>query len=61
VAADGKVYLASEQGNVFVVRAGDSFELIATNDMGEPLFATPALVDGMVVVRGRDRLFALGD
>lgn len=60
VAADGKLYLASEQGVVYTVAVGPTFELLASNDMGEPMFATPALVDGMVVLRGRDRLFGIG-
>ena len=61
VAADGKVFLSSEGGDVFVVAVGPSFELMASNEMGEPLFATPALIDGMIVLRGRDRLFAIGE
>ena len=43
VAADGKIYLASEDGDVFVVRAGPKYELLATNSMGEALMATPAI------------------
>ena len=35
VAADGKVYLASEDGQVFVLKAGPTYELMADNDMGE--------------------------
>ena len=44
-------------GDIFVVRAGPTFELIATNSMGQPLMATPAIADGLLIVRGeRDRL-----
>src|SRR5678815_2949210 len=48
IAADGKLYLASEDGDVFVVMAGRKFELLATNSMGQPLMATPAISDGPV-------------
>lgn len=60
VAADGKIYLASEDGDVFVVRAGPKYELIATNPVGEVLMATPAIADGVLYVRGLKHLFAIG-
>ncbi|MDX1382232.1 MAG: PQQ-binding-like beta-propeller repeat protein [Thermoanaerobaculia bacterium] len=60
VAADGRLYLPSEDGDVFVVRAGESFELVATNSLGEPLMATPALSEGVMYVRGQRTLFAIG-
>jgi outer membrane protein assembly factor BamB len=60
VAADGKIYLASEDGDVFVVRAGPAYELLATNPMGEVLIATPAISDGMIFVRGLKHLYAMG-
>ena len=41
VAADGRLYLASEDGDVYVVKAGRTYELLATNPMGESLMATP--------------------
>jgi outer membrane protein assembly factor BamB len=61
VAADGKLYFASEDGDIYVVKAGPKFELLATNPMGEVLMATPAIVDGTVIVRARHHLFALGE
>lgn len=60
VAADGKIYLASEDGDVFVLGSGAAFELVATNPMGETLMATPALAGGRLFVRGRNHLFAVG-
>jgi hypothetical protein len=42
------------------VRAGPKFELIATNPMGQPLMATPAISDGLLIVRGERDLFAVG-
>jgi outer membrane protein assembly factor BamB len=61
VAADGKLYFASEDGDVFVVRAGRRYELLARNPLGEPLLASPAISDGMLFVRGRSHLFALAE
>jgi outer membrane protein assembly factor BamB len=61
VAADDKLYFSSEDGEVFVVRAGAKHELLATNPMGEPLMATPAISGGMVIVRGQHHLFGIGE
>ena len=58
VAADGKLYLAGEDGDVFVLKPGRTPELIATNPVGEVLMATPAISDGLVIVRGLKHLFA---
>ena len=60
VAADGRIYLSSEDGDVFVVKAGPEYALLATNPMGEPLMATPALGGGTMYVRGQHHLFAVG-
>ncbi len=60
VAADGKLYLASEDGDVFVVKAGRQYELLAKNVMGQPLMATPALTQGMLILRGTNTIYALG-
>jgi len=59
VAADGKVYLSNEDGDMLVVRAGPTFEHIATNSVGELLMATPALSEGVMYVRGVSSLFAI--
>ena len=60
VAADGKIYLSNEDGDMLVVRAGPAFEHIATNSIGELLMATPALSNGIMYVRGASSLFAIG-
>jgi outer membrane protein assembly factor BamB len=59
VAADGKIYLSSEDGDVLVVEAGRTFRHIATNTMGETLMATPALAGGVMYVRGAKTLLAI--
>ncbi|HKY04743.1 MAG TPA: PQQ-binding-like beta-propeller repeat protein [Blastocatellia bacterium] len=60
VASDGKIYLSSEDGDMFVVRAGPKFEVLATNPMGEPLMATPAITSGTIFVRGQHHIYAIG-
>ncbi len=60
VAADGKIYLSSEDGEMLVVAAGPAFRHSATNSMGEPIMATPALSDGVMYVRTSRTLFAIG-
>lgn len=59
VAADGKIYLSSEDGDILVVEAGDTFKLIQANTMGETIMATPALAGGVMYVRGASSLFAI--
>jgi outer membrane protein assembly factor BamB len=60
VAADGKIYLSNEDGEVLVIGAGDKFTHIATNALGELLMATPALSEGVMYVRSSQSLFAIG-
>jgi outer membrane protein assembly factor BamB len=60
VAADGKIYLSSEDGEMIVVAAGREFKHLGTNSMGELLMATPALSNGVMFVRAADHLFAIG-
>jgi outer membrane protein assembly factor BamB len=60
VAADGKLYLSGEDGDVLVVKAGPQLELLGRNPMGQPLMATPAISGGMMLVRGERDLFAVG-
>ena len=59
VAADGHVYFSSEDGSIFVVKAGPEFEVVAENPMGETLMATPALSQGVMYIRTRGHLVAV--
>ena len=59
VAAGGRLYFPSEDGVVFVVRAGREFQLLARNDMREMCLATPALSGDLLLVRTRTHLYAL--
>jgi len=60
VAADGKIYLSNEDGDILVVAAGEKFTHIATNSLGELLMATPALSEGVMYVRTAQSVFAIG-
>lgn len=60
VAADGRIYIPGEDGEIVVVAAGRAPRHIATNPMGELLMATPALSDGVMFVRSARSLFASG-
>jgi outer membrane protein assembly factor BamB len=59
VAADGKIYLSSEDGDVFVVKAGPAYELLAKNAVGEILMASPAISDGLIIFRGQKNIYAI--
>jgi outer membrane protein assembly factor BamB len=59
VGNDGKVYIASEDGQVFVVKAGPTYELLAMNEMNTPVLATPALSEGRLLLRTQDQLMAI--
>lgn len=61
VAADGKVYLVAESGNVYVLSAGSSYQLLSMNEMSEPIVATPAISDGLLFVRTLSHLYAIGE
>jgi hypothetical protein len=52
--------LSNEDGEILVVSAGEKFNHIATNSIGELLMATPALSDGVMYVRSSQSLFAVG-
>ncbi|HZI50317.1 MAG TPA: PQQ-binding-like beta-propeller repeat protein [Terriglobia bacterium] len=60
IAADGRLYFANEDGDVFVVRAGNEYVQIAVNKMGEPVTATPAISNGLLVVRTTKAIYGLG-
>jgi len=60
IAADGRLYFSNEDGDVFVVRAGKDYVQIAVNKMGEPITATPALSNGVLVVRTTKALYGIG-
>ena len=60
VSAGGLVYFLSDDGVTTVVRPGPTFEAVARNELGERCFASPALSQGQIFIRGDRHLFALG-
>lgn len=60
VAADGKIYIVSHTGTVAVLKAGGEQELLATNTVEEEVLATPALVDGRVLIRTKGAVYCYG-
>ncbi len=60
VAADGKLYVVSEDGFTTVLKLGDRPELLATNPVGENVLATPAVADGCLYLRSDHHLFCIG-
>ena len=57
VAAEGKVWIASEEGKVVVLRAGGQWEVIAVNNLDEGCYATPALSRGVIYLRTDEALY----
>ena len=60
VASDGKIYLSGEDGEIVVVKAGPKFELLARNDMADPVMATPAISGGIIIIRSQHYVWAIG-
>jgi outer membrane protein assembly factor BamB len=60
VAADGKVYFVSQTGETVVVKAGRAPVILARNDLGERIAASPAIASGKIFLRSDTKLFAIG-
>ena len=60
VAAEGKIFLASEDGELAVLRAGREWEVLRINDLGEGCYATPALSEGRIYLRTNQALYCFG-
>lgn len=60
IAAAGRVYAASQAGRLTVLKAGAEWEVLATNDLGEECYATPAALGKVLYVRTGSALYAFG-
>jgi hypothetical protein len=60
VAADDKVFLIGQGGQVSVLKAAGEWEVLAVNELDDECFATPAIADGRIYVRTRSALYAFG-
>lgn len=61
VAGDGKVYLTNLEGAITVLKAGPKFEVLAKNQLGEVINASPAISNGQLFIRGEKHLFCIED
>jgi FOG: WD40-like repeat len=62
VGADGKLYLASENGAVYVVKMGEKFEVLAINTLEDQFFvASPVIAEGELFLRSSTQLFCIND
>jgi outer membrane protein assembly factor BamB len=60
VGANGRLYLASENDDVIVLKMGEKFEVLATNTMPDQTFiATPAITGGEIFLRSKTTLFCI--
>jgi outer membrane protein assembly factor BamB len=60
VGVNGKLYLATEEGDVVVVKMGETYEVLATNTLeGQTFIGTPAVADGEIYLRGQNTLFCI--
>lgn len=60
VAGDGKIYLASQPGGVTVLSADEGWQELSTADLGENVYATPAIADGRIYIRTSGHLYCFG-
>ena len=60
IAGDGRIYLSNNDGRTFVVAAGREFKLLATNELGERITASPAVVSRAIIYRTDSHLYRIG-
>ena len=59
IAGAGRIYVTGESGDVFVVAAADTFELLAVNSLNQRLLATPAVSNGEIFIRSQSHLYCI--
>ena len=59
VAFEDKILLTSEEGDTYVIKAGAKHEVIRTNSLGEPVYASPAIADEKLFIRGEKNLYCI--
>lgn len=60
IEAGGLIYCCSEKGITFVLRAGSKFDVVAKNDLGSPILASPAVIGERIVIRTQEELVCVG-
>jgi outer membrane protein assembly factor BamB len=61
IAADGRLYFASEDGDVYIAKAGPEYGELGKYPMNEVIMATPAISDGLIIVRTLKHLYGIGE
>jgi outer membrane protein assembly factor BamB len=61
VSANGLVYLVGDDGVSRVVKPGAQYQELSRNELGEPVFASPALSQGQIFIRAERSLFCIGN
>ncbi len=61
VIADGLVYMPNDEGVITVIKPGPVFETIAKNSIGEKMYASPAISNGKIFLRGEKHLYCIGE
>lgn len=59
VAADGRIYFIDRDGTAVVIKQGDRLEVLATNQLGEPVDASPALAGRQMFLRGEKHVWCI--
>ncbi|MDG2014487.1 MAG: PQQ-binding-like beta-propeller repeat protein [Pirellulaceae bacterium] len=57
VAANDHIYVTGRNGTTVVLKHGDELDVVATNELGEPVDATPAIVGNEIFIRGEKNLY----
>jgi outer membrane protein assembly factor BamB len=60
ILVDGKIYAVNEGGEVFVLEASPKYNLLHRTTVADSVFATPAVSDGKLIIRGQTKMFCYG-
>ena len=60
ISAGGLAYFLADEGKMTIIRPGEEFEVVTVNSLGEHCFASPAVSDGQIFVRGEKHLYCIG-
>jgi len=60
IASDGRIFVSDNTGKTYVVKAGKAFELLATNQLGERITASPAISANALIERTDSHLYCIG-
>lgn len=61
IAADGRLYFTTEEGDIYVVKAGPEYEVVSKNSMDEVCMSTPVISDGLMLVRTLNHVYGIGE